>query len=245
MRTGDEVGSAKQVDEKVAGHTTAVGFPLAPLEEMLGIEGNFGRRAQKSWPVTCLGRSIQRHRVVPGPNRRVAIPPRSHHIQLADGAGGKQFLRFGIDHRADPLASDLDDPVGRARSLDHLWAVGIQMDHGLLAINILAGLHGVHGHLLVPVVGRANDHGVDVFSLQNLGVIAGGKNIVTPEFLAVGEPAIVAIRNCNELHSGNLQGDTSITLALPSGADQCDLNMIVCRNGLGRLRLSLRQQMRS
>ena len=173
MRAGDEVSSAKEVDEKIARHAASVGLPLAPLEKVLGVEGNLGRCAQKARPVTGFGRGIQRHGVVPGADGRVAIPARGHHIQLADGAGGEQLLCLGIDHRAYALASDLDDPVVGARGLDHLRPVGIQMDHRLLAIDILAGLHGVHGDLLVPMVGRADDDGIDVFALQNLGCNRG------------------------------------------------------------------------
>ena len=151
---------------------------------------------------------------------------------------GEQLLRLGINHRAHALASDLDDPVGRVCSLDHLRPVGIQMDHRLLAINILAGFHCVHGDLLVPMVGRADDDGVDVFALQNLAVVAGGKDVIAPEFLAVLEAAVVAIRHGNELHAGNLQRNLGISLALTAGADQRDLNMIVGRNRLGRFGLN-------
>ena len=62
------------------------------------------------------------------------------------------------------------------RGLDHLRPVGVEMDHRLLAIDVFAGLHGVDGDLLVPVVGRADDDGIDVFAFQNLGVVAGGED---------------------------------------------------------------------
>jgi hypothetical protein len=55
MRPGNEMGSAKQVDKKVAGYPTAVSLPLAPLEEMFAVKGNFGRSAQKARPVAGLG----------------------------------------------------------------------------------------------------------------------------------------------------------------------------------------------
>ena len=119
------------------------------------------------------------------------------------------------------------------------------MDHRLFAINIFAGLHRIHRNLLVPMVGGADDDGVDIFALQDLGVVAGGKEIVAPEFLAVLEPAVVTIRHGNELHPRNLQRNLGISLALAAGADQCDLNMIIRRYRVGRFGLSLTQQMRS
>jgi hypothetical protein len=76
-------------------------------------------------------------------------------------------------------------------------------------------------------------------------VVAGGKDVVAPEFLAVLEPAVVTIRHGNELHPGNLRRrNLGISLALATGADQRDLNMIVGRYRLGRFGLSLGQQMR-
>ena len=101
------------------------------------------------------------------------------------------------------------------------------MDHRLFAVDILARLHCVHGDLLVPMVGCADDDGINIFALQNLGVIAGGKDVVAPDFLAVLKPAVVAIRHGNELHPGNLDCDFGISLALTTGADQA-------RSGCGR-----------
>jgi len=113
---------------------------------------------------------------------------------------------------------------------------------GLLAIDILARLHGIDGDLLVPMVGRANDDGVDVLALQNLTVVARSKDVVAPEFLAVLEAAVVAIRHGNELHTRNLQRYLRISLTLTTRPDQRDLNMIVRRNRLGRFSLSLGRQ---
>ena len=105
-------------------------------------------------------------------------------------------------------------------ALDHLRAIGIQMDHRLLAIDILARLHRIHRDLLVPMVGSSDDDGVDIFALQDLGVVAGGKNIVAPEFLAVLEPAVITIGHGNKLDPGNLHRDLGISLALTTGTDQ-------------------------
>ena len=90
------------------------------------------------------------------------------------------------------------------RGLDHLRPVGIQMDHRLLAIDILAGVHCVHGDLFMPVVGRPDDDGVDIFARQNLAVVASGEKIIAPEFLAMLEAAVIAIRHGYEFHSGDL-----------------------------------------
>src|SRR5580698_347181 len=64
--SGDEMSSAEQVNEQVARYSGTVSFPFPPLKEVLGIERNLWRRAQKTRPVTSLGRGVERNRVVPG-----------------------------------------------------------------------------------------------------------------------------------------------------------------------------------
>ena len=161
------------------------------------------------------------------------------------GTGGKQLLCLGINHRTYALASDLDDAIVRAGGFDHLRTIGIQMDHRLLAIHIFARLHRIHRDLLVPMVGGSDDDGVNVFALQDLGVVTSGKNIVAPEFFAVLKPAVITIGHGNKLHPGNLHRDLGISLTLATRTDQCELNMVVGCYWLAWFRLGLGQQMRS
>src|SRR5665213_163995 len=61
VRAGNEMRSAEQVHEQVAGNSAAVGFPFAPLEEVFRIEGDLGGRAQEPRPVTSFWRSVERN----------------------------------------------------------------------------------------------------------------------------------------------------------------------------------------
>ena len=85
--------------------------------------------------------------------------------------------------------------------------------------------------LLVPVVGRADDHRVNILARQNLVVVAGGEDVVAPEFLAVLQPAVVAVGHGHQLHAGNLHGGLGVALSLPARADQRDLDVIVGGTG--------------
>ena len=80
----------------------------------------------------------------------------------------KQFFRFGADHGADTLRADLHDASGFLRGGHHLDAVLRAVRHRLLAINVLAGIHRVHHHLLVPVVRHRRDDAVDVLVVQRV-----------------------------------------------------------------------------
>ncbi len=90
------------------------------------------------------------------------------------------------------------------RRLDHLRPVGVEMDHRLLAVHVLAGLHRIHRRLLVPVIRRADDHRVNVFARKNLVVVARRKDIVAPELLAAREPPVIAVRHRHQLHARHL-----------------------------------------
>ena len=48
------------------------------------------------------------------------------------------------------------------------------------------------------------------------------------------EPAVVAVGHGDQLHAWNLQRDSGISLPLPAGANQRDLNMVVSRHRLKR-----------
>ena len=109
------------------------------------------------------------------------------------------------------------------------------MDHRLLAIDVLACLHRVHRSLLVPVVRRGDDHGIDVLPRQYLAVIARRKYVVAPHLFAVRQPSVIAVRDRNQLHSRDLDCPSRISLALNPRADQRNLNMVVGGYRLSRL----------
>ena len=132
-----------------------------------------------------------------------------------------------------------------SRGLDHLRAIGVEMDHGLFAVDVFAGLHGVDGGLLVPVVGGADDDGVDIFAREDLVVVAGGEDVVAPDFLAVREAAVVAVGDGDELDAGDLHRDLGVSLALAAGADQRDLDVVVGGDGFGRFGLGFPQHVGS
>src|ERR1039458_908083 len=87
--SGDEVRPAEKMDEEVAGDAAAIGLPLTPLEEMLGVEGNLGRSAKKARPIAGLFRGVGRDGVIPCAHGRVAIPAGGDHVELTDGSGGQ------------------------------------------------------------------------------------------------------------------------------------------------------------
>src|SRR6185503_9322637 len=178
---------AEEMDKQIARNAAAVVLPLAPLKEPLSAEWHFWRRTLEAWPIASLRRGIRRNRVVPRPHRRVPIPSSRNHVQFPNRARGQQFLGFRIQNRTYSLTANLQDTIRRLRRLDHLRPIFVLMDHRLFAIDILARLHRINGSLLVPVVRRADDDGIDVLARKNLVVVASGKRVGAPYLLAALE----------------------------------------------------------
>ncbi len=108
------------------------------------------------------------------------------------------------------------------------------MNHRLFEIDILASLHRIDCSLLVPMVRRGDQDGIDVVPGKDLTVIASREEIGAPQLFGVGKAAIVAVGHGDQLHAGNLQRGASVPLALDAGADQCELDDVIGRFRLWR-----------
>ncbi len=221
--------------EQVAAYARAVIAVVAPAEQAHRLEGNLRRASQKPVPIDGRGRGIGRNRILPRADRVVAIPPRLHHVQLADRTAGEKILGLLVHDGAHALAAHLENPAGAARGLDHLLAVVDALHHRFLAVHVLARAHGVDGDLLVPVVGRPDDHRVHVPPRQHLAIIAGGENVRAPPLLRVRQAAVVNVGDGDQLGAGR-DRRRGVAASLSARADQRDLDAIV--GGFGILRLS-------
>ena len=153
----------------------------------------------------------------------------SDHVELADGARGEQLFCLGVDDGADTLAADLKDAVRGADGVDNLRAIGVDVNHRLFEIDILASLHGVDCGLLVPMVGRGDEDGINILAGKDLTVIAGREEIGAPQLFAVGKAAIVAVGDGDQLDAGNLHRGARVPLALDAGADKGELDDVIGR----------------
>ena len=123
-------------------------------------------------------------------------------------------------------------------AVDDLGAVWVDVDHGFFEIDVFAGVHGINGGLFVPVIGRGDDDGVDIFAGEDLAVVAGGEEVdivgraCSPEFFGVSEASVVAVGDGDEFHAGNAEGGGGVALALDACSDESELDVVV---GGGRL----------
>ena len=89
-------------------------------------------------------------------------------------AAAHEFARLAELRPRPLLASDLQDPGARLNRGSQGDSLGQGHGHGFLEIDILACGDGGHGQLRVPVVGRADDDGVDVRARQQFAVVSVG-----------------------------------------------------------------------
>lgn len=72
------------------------------------------------------------------------------------------------------LAAGLEDAVVLADGLDHGPALVEALGEGFFAVDVLAGAGGVEDLVDVPVVGGADDDGVDGVEGEDVVVVNGG-----------------------------------------------------------------------
>jgi hypothetical protein len=99
------------------------------------------------------------------------------------------------------------------------------MHHRLLAINVLAGAHGIDGYFLVPVVGRGHDDGIDVFPIQQFTVAAGGVDVLSPTVLGILEPSVREVADRHQFDAGTQRGDR-IPRTHAASADEADVEVV-------------------
>ena len=138
-----------------------------------------------------------------------------------------QLTRFLVNDRTHALAAHLHDAVRGVLRFDHRRAIVDMLHHGLFAIDIFAGLHGVDGDLAVPVIGRADDDGIDIFASEDLFVILSGEDVRAVDFLHVREAPVVAIAGGYQFGEPGGYGGMRIALPHAAAANEGDLDFVV------------------
>ena len=139
--------------------------------------------------------------------------------------------------RADALATDLHDPAGVLLGVDELLPLLPELDHRLLAVDVLARRQCLHRDGHVPVIGSGDDHCVHVGPRKDLLVLASGDDLVTEDFLGPSQPAVVEVGHGHELHSRRLQGGPGVRIALDTQADGGQAHPLAGGDGRRVLRL--------
>ena len=159
--------------------------------------------------------------------------PTSIRFHLADAARADQFAGRAELVVGALLRAGLHDALVLACGGDHRAAFGDGVRQRLFAVDVLARLARAHGLQGVPMVGRADDHGVDVLAFEQLAEVAvdvalavlGGHRL-----LGVGRTLLVDVA-----HGRGLGEELAhVRLALPADADVPGDDLLVGPEGACR-----------
>jgi hypothetical protein len=120
------------------------------------------------------------------------------------------------------------------RSFDHGESVFDVVRHGFFAVDIFTGGAGVDKDSAMLVVGDRNDHGVDIFAVEDFFVIARDWNLFLDGLLRGFVPAVVKIADGNAFNAGNVERGGEQFAASGSRSDRGEAHAITGRDGAAR-----------
>lgn len=235
------------VGEKVTEQAGAVGVIFTPAEVVIGVEvgAGFDLATEPSFPIDVFVGGPFFDVVVPLAFRGVAHVGTLAENGLADLTGADQFgglVPFAI---GAALGADLEDLFGAANGIVDLECLAEVTGHGLLDVNVLAGLHGIDGDTGVPMIDRGAADGVDVFSFQEFSVFIVALAIAADVFFGFADAGFGDIGYGGEGDVG-IGGifflATDVGHALAANADEADDDPVICADdaaGGGRLILAV------
>ena len=244
-----EVHAADEMDEKIAGEAGAVFLPAAPTRESfwrsVGIPRPLGDFALPSVPIEIAEREVGWGRIFPGAGGIVAAERAFDESESADDAAGKKFLGFGAEDGADALRADLHDASCFLSGGHHGDTIGGRVGHGLLAVDVFAGVYGVDDNLLVPMIGDGGDEAVNFFVVEEIFVAARGGDFLADNFLSESVAAVVEVASGDALDARQLDGVVEQSGTLHADADDAEAETVAGRHGLERQRDVLRLEKNS
>ncbi len=130
------------------------------------------------------------------------------HVDLAkitDPSIPDQLAHFLIMGDAPLLHTDLNDLPRASLGGDDRCAFGWIMGEGLFDVDILSRFAAVDGHWHVPVVGAADQHGVDVLAIEDLAIMLGGESLGIGQLLRGVQVRVINVADGGDPDAGNLR----------------------------------------
>ncbi len=189
------------------------------------------RRPQKPLPVDRRGIDVV---LVADPSRAVAVPGEVYFVDLAQLAGTND-LEGLLELRHAPLLRPHLHHAGVAiLGVDGGGGFGGVVRQRLFDVHVLAGRAGVDRDRHVLMVGRGNDHRVDVVAVEKCPVVLGGKGAGFGQRAAgleVFVPDVADGRDPRERHFLERRHQLP---AAPAGADAADVDGLAGREAARR-----------
>src|SRR5690606_4265764 len=165
---------------KIPSYTCAIVLIISPSKKAQRIPRSLRRSAKISVPIYGLGRGIQWNGILPSSQSTVSVNLSFGKIDFPNITGFNQFLGLSMNDGAYILASHLKYFAGFFLCFDHPMPFFGFLDHGFFAIDMLAFFQGVNGNDFMPMICGGIDDTIHIGSVQNLSVIFGGKESLSP-----------------------------------------------------------------
>ena len=237
-----------EVDAPVAHH--AAGVVEEPAEEeveSIGVERPLGRGAEPAL-VVDVGRGLAVGILAHADGADVLEVPGLHPEDLAELSRADDLDGLLEVGRRALLGADGHDLVGLAGGAEHRLAFGDVVRDRLLDVDVLAGQHGLDRGQGVPVVGRGDDHRVQVLAVEHRPIVAGRVRGVAFVFLdAFGGFAgvvVIDVGDGDDLDVGLGEERIEELIAPTPRADQAEPDFLVGRAGRGDRRSAERASLR-
>ena len=144
---------------------------LPPCPEFHRIERLVGRRSQPGLPVEIGRRRLTSGKLIDSSHAVIHEPEGFHKPHDAQGARGDDFFALDVVRPTALLGTGLHDPAALLDGLDLLGTFFEGVRHRFLEIDVLSRRERIDEHLFVPVVGGRDDHGLNIFLIQELAVV--------------------------------------------------------------------------
>src|ERR1035438_7696233 len=201
----------------------------APLTKLVVVKRLRRSAAEPRLPVDRPGRNV----VVDTPRTGlIPVPGEMRLVDLADLAGLDDLVAL-LDVRHAPLLHPhLHDSAGEPLRLQDPRALRYLVRQWLLDIHILAGFERGDGQRDVLMIRRADQHGIDVFAVEDGAVVFAGKGPVTRDFPGLGQVLIPYIANG---HDGRALDNLQVLhqrLSAPPGSNAPNTDGVVSGKGI-------------
>ncbi len=157
----------------------------------------------------------------------IALHAALYAMHRPDAALLNQFHRRRVMRPGPLLAAGLHHALVFARRVQHPAPVGHGEREWLLAVHILARVAGRHGHQGVPVIGRAHNHRIDIFLLQQLAEIVETLRAAVGHRQALLQKRLVHVADRRRLEVRLFEKGPQILAPASAAADQPHAHPIV------------------
>jgi hypothetical protein len=185
------------VREKIPQNARIIRIEFVPAKIMLRSERNLGRFAEPAFPIEISFIHSRIDGISPFavfgivPAIGALTPNQGAELPFFDPGGG--FVIHGIGAKLRP---ELERFFRFRDGIVNLEAFFEIAREGLFPINMFARLHGIDGHLGVPIVHRSDNDGIDILAFEKFSVIAVGVGVFEA-YIRLGrfEPLVINITN--------------------------------------------------